>query len=873
MVSIIRLRSKLLVCTGLAAIGIMPGQVLAQQLPNPAPASASQPATEPASANEPSASDIIVTARRSEERLQDVPESVQAISGRALQDLAITSADEISKLAPGLTLNNDAANTEVTLRGVTWRPGSGTPATPIYYNEVPFDPAQTIVSLFDVGQIEVLRGPQGTSRGAPSISGAVTIATTKPNLEQWGGFIQGQYGEGRHKDLQAGFNVPIIKDVLAIRFATNIENSEGNRVFSVSSPVRPFVRDRSYRATVLFKPTDTVTIEAMYQRRVTNQDQYDQVVGTGSPGAAASPLAAFGLGLGAVPANFNGPSLTLAQRASVEQGGNLSDQHITLITLNANWEVLGHNLTYNFGRQINTSPPSYNAQDPMNILASPGFEPYSSPSNVGGTPFFQTQELRLSSERNPDRPFDYDIGWFSKHSSATIDNSSPSYLSGAFGPPTAAPGTFTTPNPAYVLPVTSIIGIGQVFDSFYEDVKFHIDHNTELTIGGAIIRDRVPVSLNVAVGSGLSVAAPLGVLYGELAPYFGTGGPLAGLTEPTTCAGLGPFAGATFQNSTYPGYCDAVVAAGTGAPPFQSTNKVYSKALYNVSLSHKFSDDVLVYATTGSSYRSGLPALGNVGLPANLFLPQPETAKSYEVGVKTTWGRRLSANASIFQLDYKNQLTSLEGVPYFDSVKSTIDNGGVAFYGNADSRVRGFEVEIAAQPTRELSLGLNLAYSQIKSKGGTLPGFGSAALTAANPINYINLRAGQVLNQEAPFSATANGSYTVPLGPVSGYFRFNLDFKGNNPNFGNFPNAAGVYKNTPAYAILDLFAGITGEKGAWNLGVFAKNVTNKQVEINRVALQNNIYSPYAGLVGGYDQVDVSLPREVGVLVRYSFGSR
>ena len=848
---------------------MMPGQVLAQQLPNPAPASASQPATEPA--GDTAATDIIVTARRSEERLQDVPESVQAISGRALQDLAITSADEVSKLAPGLTLTNQGASSEVTLRGVTWRPGSGTPATPIYFNEVPFDPGDTLVSLFDIGQIEVLRGPQGTSRGAPSISGAVTITTTKPNLEEFGGFVQGQYGEGRHWDVQAGLNVPIIKDKLAIRLATNIEDGEGNRVFSVHSTDRPKIDDRSYRATVLFKPTDTLTIEAMYQTRRTNKLQYDQVVGTGSPGAAASPLAAYGLGLGAVPANFNGPPLTLAQRASVEDGGTITHDHIDLITATANWEFLSNNLTFNYGRQINYSGPSYNTGDPLNIL--PGFEPRSVPAQQH-VPFFQTLELRLSSERSEDRPFDYDIGWFSKHSDGLITNSSPQYLSGAFGAPTVLPGTVTTPNPAYVLPVTSIIGIGQVFDSFYGDVKFHIDHNTELTGGLAIIRDRVPVSLNVAVGSGLSVAAPFGVLYGAFAPYFGPGGPLAGIPEPTTCAGLSPFSGGTtFQNSTYPGYCDAVVAAGTGAPPPQSTNKINSKALYNFSLSHKFSDAVLAYATTGSSYRSGLPALGNIGLPGSLFLPEPETAKSYEVGVKTSWGRRLTVDASIFQLDYQNQLTSLQGVPYYDSVKGTVDNGGVAFYGNANARVRGFEVAIAAQPTRELSLGANLAYSQIKSKGGTLPCGVGPTPTAANPINYCNLSAGTVLNQEAPFQATVNGAYTVPLGALAGYVRFNLDFKGKNPNYGNFVNAAGVYKSTPSYAILDLFAGITGNRGAWNLGVFAKNVTNKQMEIQRVALQNNVYSPYAGLVGGYDEVNVTLPREVGVLVRYAFGSR
>ena len=111
------------------------------------------------------------------------------------------------------------------------------------------------------------------------------------------------------------------------------------------------------------------------------------------------------------------------------------------------------------------------------------------------------------------------------------------------------------------------------------------------------------------------------------------------------------------------------------------------------------------------------------------------------------------------------------------------------------------------------------------------------------------------------------------MGQFDGYFRFNLAFKGENPNYGNFPDAAGDYKGTPAYAILDLFAGVTGEKGKWDLGFFAKNVTNKQIELNRVALQNNNYSPYAGLSGGYDQVMVTLPREIGVMLRFAFGSR
>jgi iron complex outermembrane receptor protein len=834
-------------------------------------ASSAQAATAPTAAAD--SGEIIVTARRSDEKLQNVPENVQAISGSQLQKLSITSVEELSKLAPGLTLVNAGTSTQVTLRGVAWRPGSGTPATPIYFNEVPFDPGQTVQSLFDIGQIEVLRGPQGTSRGAPSISGAITVTTKKPNLNEFGGYVQGLYGEADHGDVQGAINVPIIKGILAVRLAGNVENSRGNQVFSVHSAIKPSIKDRTFRATVLFQPTHNLSIEAMYQRRRTDRVQYDQVTGTGSPGYAGSPVAFLGA-LGAIPANFNGPALTVGQRASVEDAGNITHDKLDLFTINANWHILGHIVSANYGHQYNLgkSGDSLNAADPLNIL--PGYEPFTSPTNVGGVPGFHTYELRVSSEPNADRPFDYDIGWFSKHSQGLINNTSPAYLAGAFGGPAALPGSVTTPNPAYILPVNSIIGIGQYFDSFYGDVKFHIDRNTELTGGLAIVRDRVPVSLDVTVGSALNNIGNLNVVKLGFPAVFR---PLI-----TSCFVVGAFAGANIvPSSAYPGTCDAVVAAGSGAPPPQATNAVYSKALYNFSLSHKFSDQIMVYATTGSSYRSGLPALGNVGLPGTLFLPQPEEAKSYELGIKTTFGRALHINASVFQLDYKGQLTSFQGVQYYDAVKGTIDTAGVAAYGNVDSRVRGFELEIAARPTKELSLGANLSYSSIKSQGGNIPcnkdqTVAANTLSATNPINICASPVGQVLNQDAPFQATVNGNYTLPLGGLAGYVGFNLNFKGVNPNYTNFgTTVAGVttFKPTPSYATLDLFAGVTGNKGAWELGAYAKNVFDKQVELSRVTPTNNIYGPYAVAPGGYDQVTVSAPREIGVKLRVAFGSR
>ena len=101
--------------------------------------------------------------------------------------------------------------------------------------------------------------------------------------------------------------------------------------------------------------------------------------------------------------------------------------------------------------------------------------------------FFQTNEIRISSKRNPDRPFDYDIGWFSKHSGGQSAQNLFQYLPGSFGAPNALPGTGTF-NSAYALPVALTFPIAQVFDSFYGNVRFHIGQHTELAGGLAIIR-------------------------------------------------------------------------------------------------------------------------------------------------------------------------------------------------------------------------------------------------------------------------------------------------------------------------------------------------------------------------------------------------
>ena len=171
-------------------------------------------------------------------------------------------------------------------------------------------------------------------------------------------------------------------------------------------------------------------------------------------------------------------------------GRTSPQEKVDLFTVNANWDIFGQKLTFNYGKQSNRSLSSFNAVDVLNIL--PGFEPYNEVPNLGSK--FRTIEVRLSGDRVGGSPIDYDIGWYSKHSNGAAAQNIKTYLAGAFGAPSALPGAVTTPNNAYVLPIALTFPIGQVFDSFYGNLKFHIGENTELSGGVAFIRDRVPVS-------------------------------------------------------------------------------------------------------------------------------------------------------------------------------------------------------------------------------------------------------------------------------------------------------------------------------------------------------------------------------------------
>lgn len=787
---------------------------------------------------------IIVTARREAENIQDVPVSVQVVTGDTLKNLQITRYEELSKLAPGLTLKNgDLSSGEITLRGVRWSAGSGPTATPVYLNESNMNPGYALLSLYDVGQVEVLRGPQGTRRGAPSISGAVTIGTRRPDLDSIGGYVQGAIGTRNHQNLQGAINVPIVDDLLAIRLAGSFDNSRGDNVSSLNNRSLPKYQTKSVRASVRLTPSDSLDLNFMYQRLENSGRLYTQVVGSGSPGNPALGIAA----------GYNGPRLTVADYRAVGDLPRTIDGGVQLYILNASWKVLGQVLTYNFSRADSINGHAVSPVDPGNSI--PGFDIYP-PANSGGE-HDTMHEVRLSSQRG-NHLFDYDIGYYNyKSEGPPIRFHSLAFLNGAFGRPNvmasgqvvpggALPGTVTTANSRYVLSVDGTASLKQKDESFYGNIELHLPYDFELTGGLRHMRAELPVSLGYTTGSAYIVATP----------SFGF---------PCQAFGL--------SDSAYAGFCDAPVPPQTSIDAHPAK---FKKTIYNVSLSKRFGDDVLAYATTGTSFRPGYPAIGQSGLPANLQVPAPEKATSYELGVKAKLTPWLRVNADAFQIDYDGQLVSFGGVQYWNTAKNQADVTGIAFFSNINSRVRGFELEVAAEPLEHLSLNALVSYAKIKSRGGLVPAPvgacpGAVAVSPTNPINRCPAVEGTSLNTSSPWQFNVSGNYDLPLGPANGYLRFNVAYQGRNPNYQTSFEANNVdFRSTKPYAIVDLFAGVRDPKGAWELGLYAKNLFNTKVLLTA----QPIGTPYAEFgPSGYQAATATALREVGLSLRYSFGSR
>lgn len=226
--------------------------------------------------------EVIVTATRREERLQDVPLSITTLSQEELNERGIVNYDGLATATPGVVLNRASANfNNFTARGVATNGyGANLQSTvAIYLDELPISSNgnSTILdpSLFDVERIEFLRGPQGTLFGSGSLAGALRILTHDPDPTRFDASALidlGSMSEGGLRQRYHGMvNVPLIEDQLALRVVGFSRHEEG-WVDNVGTGIEDANTLIQYggRAILQWEPNDRFTARLMYSREIAN---------------------------------------------------------------------------------------------------------------------------------------------------------------------------------------------------------------------------------------------------------------------------------------------------------------------------------------------------------------------------------------------------------------------------------------------------------------------------------------------------------------------------------------------------------------------------------------------------------------------------
>jgi iron complex outermembrane receptor protein len=267
---------------------------------NAAPQTEAAPAADDAAASE---GDILVTARRQSERLQDVPTAVTAFSGDALERRSVDTLDQIAKYTPNIRFDGAAAlsggkdNATVFIRGVGQNdfaifsdPGVGFYVDDVYYARS----IGSVLDAVDLDSVQVLRGPQGTLFGKNTIGGAVLITTGQPDTQNLSGKIEGTYGSYNRADLKGYINIPIVSDRVALRISASTINRDGYVKRLVDGGTEGNRNADSIRAKLRIKATDDLTIDigGDYTRARENSAPSKLIAVANKPGITGIPFLA-----------------------------------------------------------------------------------------------------------------------------------------------------------------------------------------------------------------------------------------------------------------------------------------------------------------------------------------------------------------------------------------------------------------------------------------------------------------------------------------------------------------------------------------------------------------------------------------------------
>ncbi len=313
------------------AVAVLAGQAFASSLVHAAPGN-------------PVLEEVVVTARKISESIQDSPVAVSAI-GKELEQSSVRRLEDIQNFAPNVYLRRTpgiASGAAISIRGVysSESDKSFDPAIGVVMDGMFLGTSSgVLLQNFDIERIEVLRGPQGTLFGKNTTGGLINVIRG-PVTMQWDADLKVTVGEDGREDVKAVVNVPIIENQLGVKlFGASIQSDGFVKNTTLGTEVGgDDIRD--YGFTALWEPSDRFNIKLHYEKMLDESDQ-GAYTNLNQVGELACTLELIGLGAtGCASSSSDGPDRNSAN------GRNFSDNEYDTTILTINYEMGDYLLTY-----------------------------------------------------------------------------------------------------------------------------------------------------------------------------------------------------------------------------------------------------------------------------------------------------------------------------------------------------------------------------------------------------------------------------------------------------------------------------------------------------------------------------------------------
>ena len=806
--------------------------------------------------------EVIVTARRTEERLQDVPISITVFSQEQLSRQNVTAVADLAKYTPSLSSSSrfGANKASFAIRGFN-QEAQTSPSVAVYFAEVIAPRNLAFVAagngagpgnFFDLENAQVLKGPQGTLFGRNTTGGAILLVPRKPT-DQFEGYVEGSIGNYDMRRIQAVVNLPI-NDKARLRLGVDQMRRDGYQINHDSIGPRRFA-DVDYVAMRASLVLDLAPNFENYSI-LTYSNRDEAGVRVHLLACQSNPLMRTGLAIFLADAaceqlarqnargdNFlsadnnyphprdldrtwqfiNTTTWRVSDRLTIRNIASYSTfKNIYRGSVSGEDFYLPSVLNIASGGVVRRIPTGALAGTPFQFTAAQPFLPV---SHWSAQQWTLTEELQFRGEAGA---LNWQAGVYAEKSepmapqaqvSATILGCA-DYLTGAGCIDVLSPFAGGGPIGSYA----ARIGRYSFRDyGVYAQGTYRITDKLSATAGFRYTWDK-----HVAEGAQLAFQFP-------------------------------PARGAPRS------FCGNVLRVPgpivNGVPTQKVTGSIYDclvsftaksdKPTWVMDLEYKPVEDVMIYGKYSRGYRQGVAN----PFAAGFELLKPESVDAFELGAKTQFGGPMPGvfNVVLFYNELKNQQIAANATARAGTgVAST---QAVANLGK--SNIKGLELDASIRPLEGLTLSVGYAYLDTKLETIALPDL------STSPI-FSGLQVAAAVGRALPMSpknrVTVGANYILPLSEDIGEISLGANFTHTDKQVASYSSIFGFLKATDLLDLNATWKNVMG--GPVDLTLFATNVTNRLYAAYASGSFNSI---------GTDNITPGEPRMYGLRVRYRFG--